>query len=86
MKLARVLVVAALLSATPGPMQFATASGTSQKQPRHEQILPGFDRATGAGRSWCLHDYVNDEIDCSYSSRSECAATASGGLGQCSAN
>jgi hypothetical protein len=40
----------------------------------------------GAGRSWCLHDYVNDIVDCSYSNRSQCAATASGGLGECSMN
>jgi Protein of unknown function (DUF3551) len=86
MKLARVLVVAALLSATTGPIQFARASGASQRQPRHEQILPRFDRAAGAGHSWCLHDYADDAINCAYSSRSECAATASGGLGQCSVN
>jgi hypothetical protein len=41
---------------------------------------------TAAGRSWCLHDYVNDEIDCSYSNRGQCVATASGGLGECSMN
>jgi hypothetical protein len=41
---------------------------------------------TGTGRSWCLHDYVNDIVDCSYSNRSQCAATASGGLGECSMN
>ena len=40
----------------------------------------------GGGGSWCLHDYVNDNIDCSYSNRSQCAATASGGLGECSMN
>jgi hypothetical protein len=41
---------------------------------------------TSVGRSWCLHDYVNDNVDCSYSNRSQCAATASGGLGECSTN
>jgi|SRR6516162_1433312 hypothetical protein len=40
----------------------------------------------GAGRFWCLHDYVNDIVDCSYSNRSQCVATASGGLGECSTN
>ena len=40
----------------------------------------------GAGRSWCLHDYASDIVDCSYSNRSQCAATASGGLGECSMN
>jgi hypothetical protein len=35
----------------------------------------------GTGGSWCLHDYVNDNVDCSYSNRSQCAATASGGPG-----
>jgi hypothetical protein len=38
------------------------------------------------GRSWCLHDYPDDEVDCSYSNRSQCAATAAGGLGECSPN
>lgn len=41
---------------------------------------------TAAGRTWCLHDDVNDIVDCSYSNRSQCAATASGGLGECSVN
>jgi hypothetical protein len=41
---------------------------------------------TGGGRSWCLHDYADDNVDCSYSNRSQCAATASGGLGECSMN
>ena len=40
----------------------------------------------GADRSCCLHDYASDIVDCSYSSRSQCAATASGGLGECSMN
>lgn len=86
MTLVRVLVVAALSSATTGTMQSAAASGASQRQPRQAQILPRSDRATGAGHAWCLHDYADDEINCSYSSRNECAATASGGLGQCSVN
>jgi hypothetical protein len=38
------------------------------------------------GRSWCLHDYVDDEVDCSYANRRQCAATAAGGLGECSPN
>jgi hypothetical protein len=36
------------------------------------------------GRPWCLHDYADDEVDCSYANRSQCAATAAGGLGECS--
>jgi hypothetical protein len=48
------------------------------KSPTRHQI------GTGGGRSWCLHDYANDNVDCSYSNQSQCAATAAGGLGECS--
>jgi hypothetical protein len=49
-------------------------------------MLPRLDLDRTAGGSWCLHEYANDDIDCSFSSRSQCAATASGGLGECSTN
>ena len=45
-----------------------------------------FSRARISNHSWCLHNYSDDYIDCSYSGRSQCAATASGGLGGCSVN
>jgi hypothetical protein len=83
MILFRILVAAALLLAMTGTTVFAK---TSYKQPRYEQMLPRFRGSGSAGRPWCLHDYVNNEVDCSYSSRSQCAATASGGLGECSMN
>ena len=83
MTLFRVLVAAALISVTTGTAVFAR---TPHEQPRYEQSLPSLDRAGGAGGSWCLHNYANDEIDCSFASHSQCAATASGGLGDCSMN
>ena len=79
----RMLVAAALLLATTGTT--TVFAKTSHKQHRYEQMLPRF-RGSGSARPWCLHDYVNNEVDCSYSSRSQCAATASGGLGECSMN
>jgi Protein of unknown function (DUF3551) len=36
--------------------------------------------------SWCLRDYAADSVDCSFSDRAQCAATASGGLGDCVPN
>jgi hypothetical protein len=83
MSLFRIIVAAALLTATSGTVAFARSS---YEQPRLGQVLSRFDRGGSAGRPWCLHDYVNDEVDCSYSSHSQCAATASGGLGECSMN
>jgi uncharacterized protein DUF3551 len=35
---------------------------------------------------WCLQNYMADALECSYNSRAQCEATASGGLGQCTPN
>jgi Protein of unknown function (DUF3551) len=82
MTLFKVLAAAAILSVTTG----AAFARAPYEQIRHEQMVPRLhlDRTTVG--SWCLHDYADDDIDCSYSSRSQCAATASGGLGECSMN
>jgi hypothetical protein len=32
---------------------------------------------------WCLHNYGEDYIDCSFRTRSQCEGTAAGGIGQC---
>ena len=36
--------------------------------------------------AWCLQNYLDDDLDCSYSSLAQCEATASGGLGECAPN
>jgi hypothetical protein len=82
MTLFKVLAAAAILSVTTGAV-FARAP---YEQIRHEQMVPRVHLDRNAVGSWCLHDYADDDIDCSYSSRSQCAATASGGLGECSMN
>jgi hypothetical protein len=81
MSLFRVLTAAALLSVTTGSVAFARPA---YEKPRFE--LSKLSRDGGASRPWCLHNYVNDVVDCSYSSQSQCAGTASGGLGECSMN
>jgi Protein of unknown function (DUF3551) len=35
---------------------------------------------------WCLQNYMENALECSYNSRAQCEATASGGLGQCTLN
>jgi hypothetical protein len=82
MTLFKVLAAAVILSVTTS----AAFARAPYEQIRHEQMVPRvhLDRTTVG--SWCLHDYADDDIDCSYSSRSQCAATASGGLGECSMN
>jgi hypothetical protein len=79
----RVLVVVALLSASAGTPAFARAS---EGHFRYNSISSELGRAGMPSRSWCLHNYADDYVDCSYSNRSQCAATAAGGLGQCSLN
>jgi hypothetical protein len=83
MTLFKVLAAAAILSMTTGATAFARAP---YEQIRHEQMVPRLNLDRNAVGSWCLHDYADDDTDCSYSSRSQCAATASGGLGECSMN
>ena len=83
MTLFKVLAAATVLLVTTGATAFAR---TPYEHTRHEQMLPRLNLDRTAGGSWCLHDYANDNTDCSYYSRSQCAATASGGLGECSMN
>jgi hypothetical protein len=75
----KILAALALLSATASAPVF---SRTLQRQAHHNYVSSG---GVG-GHSWCLHDYSANEIDCSYVDRSQCAATAAGGLGQCELN
>jgi hypothetical protein len=77
MTLFKVLAAAAILSVTAGATAFAR---TPHEQTRHEQMLPRWN----ARGPVCLHDYADDYTDCSFSSRSQCEGTASGGLGECS--
>jgi hypothetical protein len=79
----RVLVAVAVLSASTGAPAFARAS---EGHSVHTIVSSEFDRARMPGHSWCLHDYSDGSVDCSYSNRSQCAATAAGGLGGCSLN
>jgi hypothetical protein len=71
----KTLAALALLSAAASTPVF---SRTLERQARHNYVSSGV-----ASHSWCLHNYSADEIDCSYVDRSQCAATAAGGLGQC---
>jgi hypothetical protein len=79
----KILAALALLSATASTPVF---SGTLERRARHNYVSSGVKRAGVASHSWCLHNYSADEIDCSYVGRSQCAATAAGGLGQCELN
>src|ERR1700754_1551066 len=36
--------------------------------------------------AWCLQSNLENALDCSYSSRAQCEATAAGGLGECAPN
>jgi hypothetical protein len=79
----KILTGLALLSATASAPVF---SRTLQRQALHHYVSSGVRQAAVVRHSWCLHDYSADEIDCSYVNRSQCAATAAGGLGQCEVN
>jgi hypothetical protein len=79
----KILATLAFLSATASAPLF---SRTLHRQARHNYVSSGVNRAGVASHSWCLHNYSEDEIDCSYVDRSQCAATAAGGLGQCELN
>ena len=65
----------ALLSAAASTPVFSRAL---ENQARHNYVSSGVP-----SRSWCLHSFSADEIDCSCVDRSQCAETAAGGLGQC---
>ena len=78
----KILAALALLSTTAAtPALSRTSQGL-----RQDYVRSGTDRAEPAGRTWCLHSFSQDEIDCSYIDQSQCAATASGGLGECEIN
>ena len=75
----KIFAALAVLSVTVATPAF---SRTFQET-RHDRVWPGFDRAGVTDTSWCLHNYGEGELDCSFASQSQCAATASGGLGEC---
>ncbi len=77
----RVFVAAALLSLSADMSAFAK---TSERYAHPERASSGIIQVQMASHSWCLHSYVDDEVDCSYASRSQCVETAIGGLGECS--
>src|ERR1700757_4008416 len=79
----KTLAALALLSVTTSTPTFST---TLQGQPGYNYVSSGAKRARVGSNSWCLHNYSADEFDCSYTDRSQCAATAAGGLGQCEPN
>ena len=78
--LRRACLVAAVLSAT-----FAQEVQAQM----HRESFSFKDMVLGTGRTkfvgypWCLHNYSEGDIDCSYSNRKQCEETAVGGLGGC---
>jgi hypothetical protein len=83
MNLFKLFTALALLSATANTPAF---SEPLRRQACHNHVSSRGKRTGAANQSWCLHNYSADEIDCSYVDRSQCAATAAGGLGQCVPN
>ena len=69
----RILVTAALLALTASTASFARPFNGPVRQ---VHLSLGIDR--NFGHSWCLRDYSNDEIDCSYATRAQCFVTAAG--------
>jgi hypothetical protein len=62
----KILAALALLSTTAAtPALSRTSQGL-----RQDYVRSGTDRAEPAGRTWCLHSFSQDEIDC-YLYRSE---------------
>ena len=76
---------AALVSTNRMRDAFAATHSASQRSD-FDKLSARRQTGIAAGHSWCLHDYANDYVDCSFSNRSQCAATASGGLGECLMN
>jgi hypothetical protein len=77
----RIFAALAVLLATAAKPTFSrTSPGV------HERVWSTTYRAGVTVNSWCLHNYSSDEIDCSYATQNQCAATASGGLGECEMN
>jgi hypothetical protein len=75
----KIFAALAVLSVTAA----APAFSRTLQDVRHDYAWSGANRAGMTGVSWCLHNYSQDEVDCSYASQSQCAASASGGLGEC---
>jgi hypothetical protein len=80
-----VCLAAALLSATISAPIFAqeVQAKMLRESIASKDMVLGTDRTRIAGYTWCLHNYSADAIDCSYSNRKQCEATAAGGLGEC---
>jgi hypothetical protein len=80
-----VCLAAALLSATISAPIFAqeVQAKMLRESISSKGMVLGTDRTKIAGYTWCLHNYSADAIDCSYSNRKQCEATAAGGLGEC---
>lgn len=72
----KIFVALAALSVTAATPAFSR----TLQEARYHHAWSGADRAEA---SWCLHSYGQGEVDCSFASQSQCAATASGGLGEC---
>jgi hypothetical protein len=83
MKPFKLFAVLALLTTTASTPAF---SETLRRQACHNDVSSRGKRTGAANQSWCLHNYSSDEINCSYVDRSQCAATAAGGNGQCAPN
>ena len=75
-KIFAALAVLSVSVATP-------AFSRTLQEARHDRVWSEADRAGVVDTSWCLHNYAQDEVDCSFASQGQCAATASGGLGEC---
>jgi hypothetical protein len=75
-KIVATLVMLSATAATP-------ASSKTLLRPLHDDLRLRTDRAAATGRTWCFHNFSQDELDCSYIDESQCAATASGALGEC---
>ena len=84
----RIRIVATFVSVTLSTAIFA------RDVQRHPNQDHGFSRRTllpvGQTKidrpSWCLRNYSADTVDCSFSDRTQCAETGSGGLGECMPN
>ena len=77
-----IAVVISVIATAPLSAQ-SVQKPTIQKYSAPKQNSLSIHRATIWRSAWCLHDYDDDSINCSFSSRNQCAATASGGLGEC---
>ena len=88
MKSCRIHIVATLASVTISTPVFARDVQRHSYQDhgvsRHTLLSVGQTKIDAP--SWCLRNYSEDFLDCSFSDRAQCGVTASGGLGQCMPN